>query len=684
MKLIEDRVRTEFTDPNKYRIFKYDRAYKKFDVSCLEAGDVVIATNIAGRGTDLIVSKLVEENGGLHVIMSYMPKNLRIEKQGFGRTARAGNRGTGTFIVLDPRLLGDNTVDVVKLKNERDDEETRRLGVVQREHLPKIKLEDELFIEFNNLQQTIEPQLESKYASLKESSWFGGDKDSKSNDFVQLQLASLKNHWAIWLNQVSDMLAKVHESGKAPIYQEFVAFKNTINEKLASSTYGLIEEPGELNKLGRLYLDSEKYSEAIDVFDFVINNHAEFASIAYYYKAFAVIQLEQGGFEAKRKVKPALKCSLRLLDDERSRVLSRNQILKSINQMARAHGKSLDSDLFSRQNEDEARLISVHINAIHSAIGSQVSSDCFNAAGIVGDLPERVYNELLNKYNVLKGFRLSTKCKIVSTPTGHREIYLNEKVVKFPDTFEYCREQVLEKLARLLDESRSNAWSPQKRQLTADSFSEFIYTKEKFEEDTRELMKKEKMVRVSSEVEKKLLGAQIDPVYCGQGEEVKRVLTSNQFVIIDKKRVEKNLNEVKFESGFFFGKKSDIVEMFASKFEDNRVYLQEEILKSIESKTGLVRSKDNEAKFNSLLQQLGLNEAFVSQFAQEDLVRILMDRTKLSRAQVDAIVGHLENYEKISIDHKFLEQRVREAKNESIFFGKKSEIREFCLGNRQV
>jgi hypothetical protein len=61
-------------------------------------GDVVVATNIAGRGTDLVLSKLLCLNGGLHVIMSYVPSNIRVELQGFGRSGRQGDPGSGRLI----------------------------------------------------------------------------------------------------------------------------------------------------------------------------------------------------------------------------------------------------------------------------------------------------------------------------------------------------------------------------------------------------------------------------------------------------------------------------------------------------------------------------------------------------------------------------------------------------------
>ncbi|CAD8155514.1 unnamed protein product [Paramecium pentaurelia] len=62
-------------------------------------GTIIIATNLAGRGTDLTTNQELENNGGLHVIMSFLPRNIRIQLQGFGRTARQGKQGTAQLIV---------------------------------------------------------------------------------------------------------------------------------------------------------------------------------------------------------------------------------------------------------------------------------------------------------------------------------------------------------------------------------------------------------------------------------------------------------------------------------------------------------------------------------------------------------------------------------------------------------
>ncbi|KIE04702.1 hypothetical protein NF27_GI00070, partial [Candidatus Jidaibacter acanthamoeba] len=55
---------------------------------------VTIATNTAGRGTDIILSQESIKNGGLHVIFGFYPANLRVEDQGMGRAGRQGQSGT--------------------------------------------------------------------------------------------------------------------------------------------------------------------------------------------------------------------------------------------------------------------------------------------------------------------------------------------------------------------------------------------------------------------------------------------------------------------------------------------------------------------------------------------------------------------------------------------------------------
>ena len=71
-----------------------------------EAGRVTVATNMAGRGTDILLASGVAELGGLHVILTEFHESRRIDRQLFGRSARQGDRGSGAAIVaLDDELF---------------------------------------------------------------------------------------------------------------------------------------------------------------------------------------------------------------------------------------------------------------------------------------------------------------------------------------------------------------------------------------------------------------------------------------------------------------------------------------------------------------------------------------------------------------------------------------------------
>ena len=64
-----------------------------------ERGAVTIATNMAGRGTDIKLSAGVAELGGLHVVGTERHESRRIDRQLRGRCARQGDPGSGQFFI---------------------------------------------------------------------------------------------------------------------------------------------------------------------------------------------------------------------------------------------------------------------------------------------------------------------------------------------------------------------------------------------------------------------------------------------------------------------------------------------------------------------------------------------------------------------------------------------------------
>ncbi len=71
-----------------------------------QAGRVTVATNMAGRGTDIMLSEEVRARGGLHVICTELHESRRIDRQLVGRCGRQGDPGTyRQYLALDDDVL---------------------------------------------------------------------------------------------------------------------------------------------------------------------------------------------------------------------------------------------------------------------------------------------------------------------------------------------------------------------------------------------------------------------------------------------------------------------------------------------------------------------------------------------------------------------------------------------------
>jgi preprotein translocase subunit SecA len=68
---------------------------------------ITVATNMAGRGTDIKLGRGVADLGGLHVIATERHEAGRIDRQLFGRAGRQGDPGSGlAFVSLEDEILG--------------------------------------------------------------------------------------------------------------------------------------------------------------------------------------------------------------------------------------------------------------------------------------------------------------------------------------------------------------------------------------------------------------------------------------------------------------------------------------------------------------------------------------------------------------------------------------------------
>jgi preprotein translocase subunit SecA len=71
-----------------------------------QPGRVTVATNMAGRGTDIRLHPAVRAAGGLHVMLTEYHESRRIDRQLFGRAGRQGDPGSyETIVALDDELF---------------------------------------------------------------------------------------------------------------------------------------------------------------------------------------------------------------------------------------------------------------------------------------------------------------------------------------------------------------------------------------------------------------------------------------------------------------------------------------------------------------------------------------------------------------------------------------------------
>jgi preprotein translocase subunit SecA len=92
-----------------------------------QPGAVTIATNMAGRGTDIVLGPGVAPGGGLHIVGTERHESRRIDNQLRGRAGRQGDPGSSRFfLALDDDLMrifgGDRIKSMMNMLRVADDE----------------------------------------------------------------------------------------------------------------------------------------------------------------------------------------------------------------------------------------------------------------------------------------------------------------------------------------------------------------------------------------------------------------------------------------------------------------------------------------------------------------------------------------------------------------------------------
>ena len=387
---------------------------------------LIIATNLAGRGTDIKLNDEVRRNGGLHVCLSYLPPNVRVELQAYGRAARCGDPGSCRMIFHDKEGDLNNAIQ------KRNLSEAYRIDEIEADYFKNIKFQEELFQKFKNL-----------YCEIRFK--------NKDEPECRVVLDYCLDCWAFFLDLYTDAIESIpkksYHEAKSEKDRILLAFKNEVQMRLNDFVIDKLP-PSRLMQVGHTFMKRElkrgnKFKDA--------NNKPDFEKAVSLYKQAAMVSndpfasyyLAAAQLNTNNKGKIALKQTFYEIIPLFQHKIRQCQTHAIMLQLANRHqNQTLTGNVqyFQEQKQHEIELYSQFISSMQDIIGKEITLNMFDHTDW-GEEGAWVLFKIVQEEFSLKHPRIAKNyCKRLDSLLSSNESYFTYEV-KIREKVKYLRRE---------------------------------------------------------------------------------------------------------------------------------------------------------------------------------------------------------------------------------------------------